>query len=88
MGAPKGNINASHAKPYTEALRKHIIQNPKELAKIVKVQMSKALQGDNQTISQILDRLEGKPAQSLTLEGGEHPIVSHMLVELVAPKAK
>lgn len=64
-GAPKGNQNAAKPKIITEAIRKHLVQNPEDATKIVEVLMEKALAGDMAAIKELMDRLEGKPAQSI-----------------------
>ena len=64
-GAPKGNQNAAKPKIITGAIRKHLVQNPENADKIVAVLMEKALAGDMPAIKELLDRLEGKPAQSI-----------------------
>jgi hypothetical protein len=64
-GAPKGNQNAAKPKIITEAIRKHLIQNPEDANKIVNVLIKKALEGDLYAIKELMDRLEGKPTQSV-----------------------
>jgi hypothetical protein len=65
MGAPKGNRNGAHDKPWTRALERHAAQNPDKLEKLAAQAFDAALNGDVQTLKEIGDRLDGKPRQSV-----------------------
>jgi hypothetical protein len=66
MAAPIGNNNATKNKYWSDALRKHITQNPQDLAAAAKAIFDKAKEGDVNAIREIGDRLEGKPAQTIS----------------------
>lgn len=66
MAAPLGNNNATKNKYWSDALRKHITQNPQDLADAAKAIFAKAKEGDVNAIREIGDRLEGKPAQTIS----------------------
>lgn len=65
MGAPLGNKNNTKNQYWSDALRKHIAQNPTELAEAAQALFNKAKDGDVAAIREIGDRLEGKPAQMI-----------------------
>jgi len=68
MAAPEGNNNATKNKYWSDALRKHITQNPEDLAAAAKAIFAKAKDGDVGAMKEIGDRLEGKPAQAIDLD--------------------
>lgn len=68
MAAPVGNKNAAKGKAWFDALRKECVQRG-ALADIAKVVVDKALEGEQWAIAEIGNRLDGKPAQSLTVSG-------------------
>lgn len=69
MAAPQGNNNAAKNQYWSDALRKHITQNPKDLAFAAQALFDKAKEGDVNAIKEIGDRLEGKPKQAVDLSG-------------------
>lgn len=65
-GGQPGNNNAAKNKYWSDALRKHITQNPQDLVEAAQAIFNKAKEGDVTAIREIGDRLEGKPAQMIT----------------------
>jgi hypothetical protein len=85
MAAPEGNNNATKNRYWSDALRKHITQNPQDLADAAQAIFTKAKDGDVIAIKEIADRLEGKPAQSVNIGGQEdNPLRTISKIELVA----
>ena len=69
-GAPKGNTNAAKGKTWSDAIRKAIVQR-KDMDKLATKLLDMALDGNMQALREIGDRLEGRPAQSVTNADGE-----------------
>lgn len=87
-GAPKGNVNATKDKRLiTSALNKAATQNPDKLRTACMAVLNKAADGDLAAFSLIADRLDGKPAQSMTLSGDENAPIAIMEVTLVRPSS-
>jgi hypothetical protein len=82
-GAPKGNTNGAKDKRLiTDELRRVVTQGPEKLKKACKALLENAANGDIASFNVIADRLDGKPAQSLTVGGdNENPL-------LIEPSAK
>lgn len=83
MGAPKGNNNNKKNLYWSEALRKHITQNPKDLADAAQALFLKAKEGDVAAIREIGDRLEGKAVQRVEGSGDDGSFITKMVVEFV-----
>jgi hypothetical protein len=83
MAAPEGNKNATKNKYWSDALRKYILQNPKELEEAAKALFAKAKDGDVAAMKEIGDRLEGKAVQRVEGSGEEGEFITKMVVELV-----
>ena len=81
MAAPKGNNFAGKGliamKALEHALLKHQDQEPtgdkvssfKALVEIWETQIAKAVEGDNQSATMIIDRLDGRPKQQTEISG-------------------
>jgi hypothetical protein len=77
-GAPVGNRNAAKAKRWQDALNKALaryksedVETGQALDKIAENVVIKALSGDKDSIAEIGNRLDGKPAQALTVSGDD-----------------
>ena len=74
-GAPKGNTNASRDnRLITSALNRAVVQNPDKLRDACEKVIDEAAEGNLAAFSFIADRLEGRPAQTTVLEGGDKPV--------------
>jgi len=69
MAAPVGNSNAKKGKEWFDALRKECVRR-ESLAKIAKVLVDRAEAGEAWAITEVANRFDGKPAQSVELSGG------------------
>ena len=76
MAAPKGNkFSVQDRRMLTNALRRSIarkaMKGPDAAARIADKLVDKALDGEPWAVGMVFDRLEGKPAQSVSLTGGD-----------------
>lgn len=55
-------------KPLTDAIRMELKADPKRARRIARMLLEKAEAGDLQAASVVMDRLEGKPAQSIDIK--------------------
>jgi len=92
-GAPIGNTNALGGFKARNALEmaiankgedKEVISSMQVLYDIWRVQVTKALDGDQAATNAIMDRLDGKPGQSVMLTGDENnPIAIKEVVRTI-----
>lgn len=90
-GAPKGNRNAAKGKAWANALQRALAQYESDgvvrgeaLRAIADKCIEQALEGDKDARKEIGDRLDGRPAQTITGEdGGPIRTDTHWTVELV-----
>lgn len=94
-GAPKGNQNAAKGKRWQEALVKALaqyeskedgIQMGQALCRIANKVVELALSGDKDSIQEIGNRLDGKPAQALEHSGPDGQPLHVFEKRFVGPK--
>lgn len=89
-GAPLGNKNAANAKIWTQAIKRALARRGGNieggLNDIADQFIEAVAQGDAWAIKELGDRLEGKPAQTQILEGGQEPIVVEKRARFVSPE--
>ena len=94
-GAPQGNTNARRGFQARQALEmaianggeeKQVAEGMQLLYNIWRVQVAKAMEGDQAATNAIMDRLDGKPGQSIMLSGDEDNPVTIAQVERVIVK--
>ncbi len=76
-GAPKGNDNNKKGKVWSEALRKHVVQN-RLMPGLAKKLVDMALDGDMVAMKELGDRLEGKCHQTVGGDGEDGGITIHI----------
>jgi hypothetical protein len=82
MAAPLGNQNAAKAKVWTAAVERALsarsaLDRKDALEACANALIDKALEGDMTALKELGDRLEGKPAQAVSLSGpngGDIPV--------------
>jgi hypothetical protein len=73
MGRPIGSTNRE--KPFNDALRIALRGDPLRLRRIAEKLAEKAEDGDLAAIRELADRLDGKPPQAHTGEGGDVTVI-------------
>jgi len=71
VGAPLGNDNHRKGKPFQDALRRAVAQNPQKLRNAADKVLELAEAGEAWAVKEIADRLDGKSHQSTSLEDSE-----------------
>ena len=70
-GGQPGNKNGTKNKPFLDALRKSIAQNPQKLRNAADKVLDKAEEGEPWAVNFLADRTDGKAVQATTFEDGE-----------------
>lgn len=92
MGAPAGNQNAAKAKVWSAAIHRALErrvpgdQRIKAIDELADKLIEECMLGNLGALQELGNRLDGKPAQSLTVSGDEDaPLMIKAMVELVRP---
>jgi hypothetical protein len=86
VGAPLGNNNHRKGKPFQDALRRAIAQNPQKLRNAADKVLDLAEAGEAWAVKEIADRLDGKSHQSTSLEDADgNNIINAIEVRFVKP---
>ena len=94
-GAPLGNTNATKSKPWADAIRKFMTQNPNQRDKIIEKLFEDAANGCHSARKEIFDRIDGKVAESMRvsydpkeLEGLPTDVLMERYEELLEKREK
>ena len=92
MAAPHGNQNAAKAKVWSAAIQRALdkrgVSRIEALDALAEKLLAKCDEGDLPALKELGDRLDGKPAQSITVGGdADAPLQTEMTVKLVRPDA-
>jgi len=89
VGAPIGNKNATKNKPFLDALKRAIAQNPQKLRNAAEKVLDKAEEGEPWAVNFLADRTDGKAVQATTFEDGEgNNVTTSLEVRFHAPIIK
>ena len=85
-GGQPGNTNQSKNKPFLDALRRSIAQNPQKLRNAADKVLEKAEEGEPWAVNFLADRTDGKAVQATTFEDGDgNNITTAIEVRFVKP---
>ena len=85
-GGQIGNNNAGKNKLFGDQLKRHLVQNPEKLEKIVVKLIDDAMDGNIAAAKEVMDRVDGKAVQSNTFETEDgKPIVPGFQLVFVEP---
>jgi len=86
VGAPIGNKNATKNKPFLDAMRRALAQNPQKIGRIVDKVLDQAEAGEAWAVKEVADRLDGKAVQATTFEDAEgNSLLQAIEVRFVKP---
>lgn len=86
-GAQPGNRNAAKSREVRKALVTILEEEPELLRTMAMAQIQKACEGDTQAFREIRDTIDGKPAQSVAIDGDGEGGPVRMAIERVIVRA-
>ena len=85
-GGQIGNKNGTKNKPFLDAMRRALAQNPQKIGRIVDKVLDQAEAGEAWAVKEVADRLDGKAVQATTLEDADgNSLVTSLEVRFVKP---
>ena len=84
-GGQPGNTNQSKNKPFLDAMRRALAQNPHRIASIVDKVLEKAEEGEPWAVKEVADRLDGKSVQATDITSSDGTVVSAIAMSFVEP---
>ena len=85
-GAPVGNTNGVRGQLFKEQLRRVFAHEPHRLKNIANMLISKAEEGEPWAVREIMDRIDGKAIQAMTVANEDgSPLLSGIKIEFVKP---
>ena len=86
VGAPLGNKNNTKNKPFLDAMRRALAQNPQKIGNIVDKVIAQAEAGEPWAVNVVADRLDGKAVQATSFEDADgNSIINAIEVRFVKP---
>jgi len=84
-GGQIGNNNAGKNKLFGDQLKRHLVQNPHKLEKIIVQLVDDAMNGNIAAAKEVMDRVDGKAVQSTEITGADGEPLMGIQVTFVKP---
>ena len=86
-GGQQGNQNAAKSRMFYDKLRLVLTQEPHRLRAIADTLVKKAEEGEPWAVKEIMDRMDGKAHQALSVENADgSPLLSGIQVTFIKPE--
>ena len=84
-GGQPGNNNAGKNKMFADQLKRHLVQNPQKLEKIIVKLVDEAIGGNIAAVKEVMDRVDGKAVQATEITGADGEPLTGIQVTFVKP---